>query len=211
MFNRILKGTLFFCLFFSTAAQAWFPSRFVLNAYTGVTSPAAPDFFKVAYRSGYLIGFGMGRNFGHRFEITADFSYSNFAFDIQGYLNSLNLSETEKSESSALGGESHASTLVVNFKSKFPTQDERRFVPYLYTELGLFDYSRAKIEMFGSENIEQVEASYHSTAFGTGLGLGLSFVLESHSSFFIDLGAKIGLTRAQTTVFFPIRFGVAIF
>lgn len=208
---RGLQVMLLSCLFLSTGAWAGIPKQMVFSAYTGVTNPAAPDFFKVAYRSGYLIGLAVGRTLGPRFEITADFNYSNFSFDIQGYLNSIDLSEAEKVESSAIGGESQASTAVVNFKRKYPPAHDRRFVPYLFAELGWFNYSREKIEMYGPENNERTEARYHRTAFGTGLGLGLSFVLESHSSFFIDFGAKIGFTRAQTTVFFPVRFGVTLF
>ncbi|HOT97765.1 MAG TPA: hypothetical protein PLG50_03695 [bacterium] len=200
----VLLGTLFAV----HAAFAALPFRPVGRIVMGITSPAAPEFFKTAHLSGFIVGGGIGKELGVRNELTLEFGYSSFSLDVQGYFSSLGLTDQEEIESSATGGDAGISTLFLHFKSKFPPQGDNRFVPYLFAEGGLFHYQQDAIRYYGPIGKDRTEPGASTTALGAGLGIGMNIAIEEHSTLFADIGFKTGFTKGNATSFFPFRFGV---
>jgi hypothetical protein len=174
----------------------------------GIPAPMSPEFFKSTNQSGFTLGAGIGKKLGSRNELTLDFAYSNFTFDVQGYFGTLNLTPNDEVESSATGKGTGVYTLFAQFKSNFPTPGEQRFVPYLFAEAGLFRINQGMIEYWGPVGTDRIEPATHSTAFGAGVGIGMNIAIEESTSLFVDIGATFGFTKEKTTSFMPLRFGV---
>lgn len=174
----------------------------------GITGPTSPEFFKSTNQSGYTLGAGIGTRLGSRSELSLEFSYSNFTFDVQGYFGTLNLTAKQEVESSATSQGTSIYTLFAQLKTLFPTPGEQRFVPYLFAEAGLFRYQQNMIEYWGPVGSDRIEPASRSTALGAGLGIGMNIAIEESASLFIDIGARFGFTKEKTTSFMPLRFGV---
>jgi len=199
-----LLGTLFAV----HAAFAALPFQPIGRITMGITTPVAPEFFKTTHLSGFTVGGAIGKELGERSELTLDFSYNSFSLDVQGYFSSLGLSDAEEAESAATGGDAGITTLFLQFKAKFPPPGDKRFVPYLFAEGGLFHYQQDKIQYLGPIGKDRTEPGASATALGAGLGIGMNIAIEEHSTLFADIGFKTGFTEGNATSFFPFRFGV---
>jgi hypothetical protein len=191
----------------SASALAWRP---VGRLYMGITTPASPQWFKSAHLSGFTVGGCIGKELGERSDLMLDIGYSSFALNVQGYLATLDLSAADEVESSATGGDAAILTLYLHFKAKFPPPGDQRFVPYLFTEGGLFRYDQDEIQYWGPIGKDMTEAGAHSTVLGGGAGIGMEIAIEEHSTLFVDFGIKAGLTPNHSTIFFPFRLGVSL-
>ncbi len=191
-------------------AAAGLPFHPTTRLYMGISNPAAPQQFKDIHLSGWNIGGAIGKSLGERVELSVDASYNAFSFNVQGYLNTLELKDLDEIESSADGGNSAIVTFFLNLKAKFPPQGDQRFVPYLFAEAGLFHFSQDEIQYWGPIGTDRVEPGGSSTAFGAGAGIGLNIVVEEHAAIFMDIGLKAGFTKGGTTSFFPFRIGVTL-
>ncbi len=207
-FHKTGAAVLLGSLFAIQATFAALPFHPVGRIGMGITSPAAPEFFKTSHLSGFIVGGGIGKELGARNEVSLEFGYSSFSLDVQGYFSSLGLTDQQEVESSATGGDDGITTLFLHLKSKFPPQGDQRFVPYLFAEGGLFHLQQDEIQYYGPIGMDRVEAGRSVTALGAGLGIGLDIAIEEHSTLFVDLGVKAGFTSGGTTTFFPFRFGV---
>ncbi|HPM59939.1 MAG TPA: outer membrane beta-barrel protein [bacterium] len=194
--------------FIALPASAGLPFRPTTRLYMGISSPVAPQEFKDIHLSGWNIGGAIGKSFGERVELSLDGSYNAFSFDIQGYLNTLELKDQDEFESSADGGDASILTLFLHLKTKFPPQGDQRFVPYLFAEAGFFHFSQNEIHYWGPIGTDRSEPKSSKTALGAGAGIGLNIAVEEHVAIFMDIGLKAGFTDGGTTSFFPFRFGV---
>lgn len=204
-FQAVVAGLLF-C--YPLTAAAGLPFHPAGRIYMGISSPVAPKDFKDTHLSGWNIGGAVGKSLGERVEVTADASYNAFSFNIQGYLNTLELKDLDEIESSAAGGDADIVTLFLNLKAKFPPPGDQRFVPYLFAEAGLFHFSQEEIQYWGPIGTDRIEPGVSSTVFGAGAGIGLNIALEEHAAVFMDIGLKAGFTKGEATAFIPFRIGV---
>ena len=200
---------LFSVLWCTAAAWAGLPLRPLYRVNMGIVTPLTPETLKTSHLSGFNVGAAVGTRLGERHQLSADFSYHNFSLNVQGYLSTLALSAKDEVESSATGGTAQVTTLFLQWKSQFPAPGEKRFIPYLFAETGLFYFSQQELQYWGPIGKDRSEPAAHSTAFGMGSGLGMEIAIEERSFLFIDLGVKIGFSEGERTAIFPVRVGVS--
>jgi hypothetical protein len=223
----------FLCVAFAFGGSA---SIFYVN--TGFAKAVAPQFMKDVYIQGFHVGVMYGLRLTPRFEIQGAVSLNNFGFDNEGFRSTLNPDIEAYTEThhpvntpdvNISGDAAYAWNLYANIKWIIPPEKEGGKVDaYVFLGGGLFGLKKGQISaedaylesggILLQPNGKRMIPAKTETVFGTGFGFGLEFLLEEHTNFFVELGASIGFTKSdptvfipsKPTVFIPLKFGISI-
>jgi hypothetical protein len=223
--HRTMEWALVFGLLAGMApsVRAGFPTAF--SIHTGTAFPVSPSLFKESYTQGYTFGLRGGIRPASWIDIQGVFHLHQCSFDVPGYEGTL--TEISDFETNFPDGDASYSTegssavmwtLGVNAKLILPSLVNKNIESYVFIGGGLFGIRKGRIESVDYEeddiaifeNHEKTIPEKSEKVFGAECGLGVAFLLEEHSNFFIEVGPVIGFTKGDPTMVLPIRFGVEV-
>jgi len=180
-----------------------------LYIHTGISRPAAgPDDFSQSYRTGVNFGVMAGKQVAGRLELTGSLAFHNFTFS-KGHFTDTR-QETNIDDFIVDGQPSHVITAFARAKWLMPVQKGGKTLSYFFAGPGLFYLNTRDVAGIGPTEAEDfIVAGRSETAFGFCGGLGFELAFEG-TVLFLELGVAAGLTRGETTIFLPLKFGVAI-
>jgi hypothetical protein len=183
----------------------------VFHVNTGVSRPMAPEIFKETHLSGYNIGLSAGKYLSSRFQVEGSVCLNNFGFDKKGFTEYLGYSTDEFS---AEGGKAWGFTAMGKIRADFPPGQYSKMIPYVSAGLGLFMLTEEDIDytiyLENEPPVYEMMEGGKETTFGTSFGIGLDYILDKPTSFFLEINCTVGFTEEKATVFFPIKFGISI-
>jgi opacity protein-like surface antigen len=176
----------------------------VIYLNSGLALPSAPNEFSSYWKTGFNIGGGVGFPITNNVKFVGSILYGRFGFDGEklmtdngfgGYGLQIN------------GGEASILMLSAGYKIKL-TNTPNRVVPFICADAGLFRISTSNATMSYQGQTETVTADGGETKLGFDAGAGLNINLTPRTD--LVLGAKIviGLTKGQSTSYFPILIGL---
>jgi hypothetical protein len=200
--NRIMMQALVLLLF-GTAVLAARP-RYFFN--TGMTKPFSPTVFRNQWRSGFNLGAGIGFQLAPKFELEGEFLVHQMQLDDAAYLN--NITSSDDLYSAVTGGTTTILDFSANMKYMVPSPSANQVTPYLLGVFGIADQITTKKDVT-TQDLNFSEARESTLAPMAGLGLGFEIALSTNTSLVIEGGFHF-LFAKETTIYFPLKFGIVL-
>ncbi len=179
--------------------------------HTGISRPlAGPDDFKDSYRTGVNFGVMVGKQVASKFEVVGAVALHNFTFSMKDFKE---LRPEQNIEDFVIDGKSsNTITAFVHGKLLMPTKPGSKTLSYFFAGPGLFythtsDVVALGTAIDGSEDFTIPARSETVPSLSGGLGIEINI---ENTTLFIELGIMAGFTKTETTLFIPLKFGVAI-
>lgn len=179
--------------------------------HTGISKPmAGPDDFKDSYRTGVNFGVMVGKQLASKFEVVGTVSLHSFTFSMKDFKD---LRPEENIDDFVIDGKSsNTLTAFVHAKLLMPTKPGSKTLSYFFAGPGLLythtsDVTGLGTATDGSEDFTIPGRS--ETVPGVHGGLGVEINIED-TTLFVELGIVAGFTKSETTLFVPLKIGVAI-
>jgi len=186
-----------------------------MNYYAGVgiTKNYAPEDFNKYWREGFNIDAGIGRDIASRIELQGKLTFNSFDLNTTNYVDYGNLSVPTIYDTlgykTANGGQATMLSFMINAKLLFPPKRSSKAVPYFIAGIGYSRLHFEQIDVQSSMDTKIVPASTENVL-TTGIGIGFDIDVTKRTDLYLEGRFDVLFTENESTVVFPIKFGVAI-
>ena len=182
---------------------------FYLN--TGTSKALSPNEFKSTHRSGYALGAAIGKYMSSRFQMQISVEYYNMPLDNARYIS---YHDYPQAETFVEGGDLGSFMALASIKYEYLQSQNSRARAYWRASTGYVRNNQKSITANISSEEGEVsdisEPSNRESALCAGLGLGLDLLMSKSANVYFELGCRAGFFAHQTTIIFPIIFGISI-
>ena len=170
----------------------------------GISIPLSPEAFSDYWSMGYNIGGGAGYRFLPNLSGSLSLGYNSFAFNEEGFLESVGLSGYGVDVDGA-----DATILMVTANVKFSLAPTAPLSPYLIGGIGFSNVTTEDISFSYLGQIYAEEGSSEST-FGAIIGAGVDIPVSPIVALFLEVDWGLATTEGDVTGYVPVKGGVLI-
>ncbi len=194
---RIFITSVMILLLFSVLCQAQSFGMPAIYSDGGISVPASPNEFSKYWKTGKAVGIGFEYPLTDRFSICAQYHYYKFGFNLV-----MNLQDGPYSGIISIDDKEMTSLFVA--AKYFMNLRDNDVLPYYTAGLGIVRITDGRI----TAESPSIYATSSENSFGLMVSGGVEFYARELLCLFFEGTCTAGFTEPETTIYFPVKFGV---